>query len=152
MIDIKLVSKPISVPIKYNPYYKLLILLIIINYCTRSPNKASISLIHLVFWAIRDSVNYKVLFDFSKQIRDSLISWTFEPGMNEILSLSFIEEYCDKVIVSGEMEIKITDKGKKVVKEIEELELFTEQINQIKKLGILPKARINKANNNWKLI
>ena len=59
MIDIKLINKPISVPIRYNAYYKLVLLLAIIEHCAMG-KQASLQLIHFVFWGLRSEDNYKI--------------------------------------------------------------------------------------------
>lgn len=67
MIDIKLINKPISVPIRYNAYYKLVLLLAIIEHCAMG-KQASLQLIHFVFWGLRSEDNYKIVYDFSKRL------------------------------------------------------------------------------------
>lgn len=151
MIDIKLTSKAISEPIRHNAYYKLVIMLAIVNHCAYG-NKASIQLIHLIFWGLRTESNYQVMYDFSKKVRTTITPWSFETGIHTILSLSFANEYCEKIITGGNLEIKITPKGAEVLKKINEADLFTEDILKISKLGKIPKNRINNANNNWALI
>ena len=66
MINIEIDEKPISVSIRYNGYYKVVLLLAIISYCAYS-KKANLSLIHIVFWSLRSESNYRVLKDFSDQ-------------------------------------------------------------------------------------
>ena len=65
MINIILDEKKTSVSIRYNAYYKLVILLAIINYCG-SKNKAGLQLIHLMFWALRNETHHQVLYDLKK--------------------------------------------------------------------------------------
>lgn len=151
MINVILDEKKTSVSIKYNAYYKLVILLTIINYCGRS-NKASLHLIHLVFWSLRNDTNYQVLYDLKKGNRNSLIPWSFEFGIEKVLALGYIEEYIQKKIVSETLEIKITQKGIGVLKSITDYELFQEEIDKIKSIGKISKTTISSANNNWKLI
>lgn len=151
MISIKIDQKPTSVSIRYNGYYKIVLLLAIIKYCGYG-KKASLELIHLVFWSLRSDDNYKILFDVAKQQRSTLIPWTFEHGIDEVLSLGFINAFLDKVIVSQTLEIKITAKGEEIINSINEFELFTDEIDKIKALGVIPKARLHRANKNWTLI
>lgn len=151
MINIILDEKKTSVSIKYNAYYKLVMLLSIINYCGRS-NKASLQLIHLVFWSLRNDRNYQVLYDLKKGTRNSLIPWSFEFGIEKVLALGYIEEYIQKKIVTNTLEIEITKKGIDVLSSITAIELFQEEIDKIKNIGSIPKAKLNRANNNWKLI
>lgn len=151
MINIVLDEKETSVSITYNAYYKLVILLTIVNYCGAS-NKASLQLIHLVFWSLRDDRNYIVLSDLKKGIRDTLIPWSFEFGVEKVLALGYIDAYIKRRIVTDTLEIEITQKGKDVLNSIAQFELFQEEIEKIKKIGRIPKTRLNKANNNWRLI
>lgn len=151
MISIKIDQKPTSVSIRYNGYYKIVLLLAIIKYCGYG-KKASLELIHLVFWSLRSDDNYQILFDVAKQQRNTLVPWTFEHGIDEVLSLGFINAFLDKVIVSQTLEIKITAKGEEIINSINQFELFTDEVDKIKALGVIPKARLNRANKNWTLI
>lgn len=152
MINIILDEKKTSVSIRYNAYYKLVILLAIINYCG-SKNKASLQLIHLLFWSLRDENNYQVLFDLKKGNRATLIPWSFEYGIEKVLALGYIEEYIKRTKLSDNtLEIEITQKGIDVLNSIIENNLFEEEIEKIKKIGKIPKTRLEKANNNWKLV
>ena len=151
MIDINFQKKPISVSIKHNAYYKLIILLAIINYCARG-KKASLLLIHLVFWSLRNSDNRKILFDFSKNYRNTLVPWTFETGIDQVLSLGYIYQFLEKEIVTDTLEIKISSEGQKLLNNIETEKLFEDDLNRIKQIGQLPKSKIIRANNNWTLV
>ena len=151
MIDIKLTSKAISIPIRHNAYYKLVVMLAIINYCANG-KKASLYLIHIIFWGLRNDENFKILYDFSNNIRNTLVPWSFESDIDKILSLAFIHFYCDRYITADGLEIKISNLGEDVLKKIEELELFKEDLSKIKSLGKIPKSRIINANKNWTLI
>jgi hypothetical protein len=152
MINIILDEKKTSVSIRYNAYYKLVILLAIINFCG-SKNKSSLQLIHLFFWSLRDEDNYKVLLDLKKGNRTTLIPWSFEYGIEKVLALGYIEEYIKRVILSDNtLEIEITQKGIDVLNSIIENNLFEEEIQKIKRIGKIPKTRLDKANNNWKLL
>ena len=151
MIDIRLDQKPTSVSIRYNGYYKVVLLLAIIKHCGYG-KKASLELIHVVFWSLRNENNYQVLLDLANQQRNSLVPWTFEHGIDEVLALGFINEYIEKIIVSQTLEIKITAKGSEIINSINKFELFQDEIQKIKALGIIPKNRLSNANKNWKLI
>jgi hypothetical protein len=151
MIDIKLDQKPISVSIRYNGYYKVVLLLAIIKDCAYA-KKASLELIHIVFWSLRNDNNYQVLLDVSKQVRKNLIPWTFEHGIDEVLALGLINGYIERVMVGQTLEIKITDKGNNIINSINQFELFQDELQKIKNLGIIPKSRLTAANQNWKLL
>lgn len=151
MINIKLDTKPISVSIRYNGYYKLVVLLAIIKNCGFS-QKASLELIHIVFWSLRNEANYQILLDLSNQVRKTLVPWTFEHGIEEVLSLGFLNEFIERIIVGSTMEIKITEKGCQILKSIEDFNLFQDELNKIKALGKIPKTRIQAANKTWSLI
>lgn len=151
MIDIRLDQKPTSISIRYNGYYKIVLLLAIIRYCGYN-KKASLELIHVVFWSLRDNNNYQVLLDLSNQVRKNLIPWTFEHGIDEVLALGFINEYIERIIVGQTLEIKITDKGNDIINSINHFDLFQDEIQKIRGLGKIPKSRLAVANSNWSLI
>lgn len=151
MIDIILDEKPISISIRYNGYYKIVLLLAIIKYCGIS-KKASLQLIHIVFWSLRKQSNYQILLDLSNQLRKSLVPWTFEHGIDEVLALGYINGYIERVIVTDTLEIKLTDKGDDIINSINEFNLFQDEIQRIMALGKIPKTRLNTANNHWTLI
>lgn len=151
MINIVLKSKEVSSPIKYNGYYKLILMMAIIKYCGRG-GKASLSLIHLIFWSIKLEENYKVIIDLKKQNRSSLVPWSFETGIEKILSLAFVNNLCEKKISGGEIELNLTENGMKILDEIIKEKLFDEELFKIKVIGNIPKNRIKDANSNWKLI
>lgn len=152
MIDIKLINKPISAPIRYNAYYKLVLLLAIIKYCAIS-KQASLQLIHFVFWGLRSDDNYKVVHDFAKKTRDTLSPWSFEEGIDKILILSYVNEYCEKVIIKvnsvDTLEVKITEKGEKVIADIKKMDLFKEDFDKIKSLSKIARNRLDNANKQW---
>ena len=151
MINIILDEKKTSVSIKYNAYYKLVILLAIISKCGRG-NKVGLQLIHLLFWALRDHKNYQVLYDLKMNLRTSLTPWSFEFGIEKVLALGFIEQYIEKKIVSDQLEIVLTPRGVEVMNSINKDDLFPEEIEKIKAIGRIPKTQLEKANKNWKLI
>lgn len=151
MINIKLDQKPTSISIRYNGYYKIFLLLAIIKYCGYG-KKASLELIHIVFWSLRNANNYQVLIDLSNQLRKTLIPWTFEHGIDEVLSLGYINEYIERVIVSQTLEIKLTDKGDDIINSINQFDLFQDELQKIRALGKIPKSRLISANKNWSLI
>ncbi|MVZ63736.1 hypothetical protein [Sphingobacterium humi] len=151
MINIQLDQKPTSISIRYNGYYKVVLLLAIIGNCGYA-KKASLELIHIVFWSLRNDTNYQVLLDLSNQHRNTLTPWTFEHGIDEVLALGLINGYIERVIVSQTLEIKLTEKGNDIISAINQFELFQDEMQRIKALGKIPKNRLNNANRNWKLI
>lgn len=68
------------------------------------------------------------------------------------MALGYIEKYIKQKLVGDTLEIEITQKGIDVLKSITEYELFQEEIGKIKNIGSIPKTKLDKANNNWKLI
>jgi len=151
MINVILKSKEVSFPIKYNGYYKLILMLAIVKYCGRA-SKAPLSLIHLIFWSIKSDENLKVILGLKNHTRSSLVPWSFETGIEKILSLAFINNFCEKKISAGEIELSLTENGTKILNEIVKEELFDEELNKIREIGQIPKNRIKAANSNWKLI
>jgi hypothetical protein len=151
MINIILDEKKTSVSITYNAYYKLVILFAIINHCG-SKNKASLQLIHIMFWALRDDKHYQVLHDLKMNLRNSLIPWSFELGLEKVLAIGYIEKYLEKKIVTDQLEIVLTDKGLEILNSLKKDEIFQDEIKKIKAVGWIPKTKLEKANNNWKLL
>lgn len=151
MINVILDEKRTSVSIRYNGYYKIVILLAIINYNANS-KKASLELIHIVFWSLRNEYNYQILYDLSKQLRNNLIPWTFEHGIDEVIALGLINEYIERVIIGQNLELKITKKGSEIIDSINEFELFQDELKKISALGIIPKSKLNSANKKWSLM
>ena len=151
MINIKLDPKPISISIRYNGYFKLVLLLAIIKNCGMA-KKVNLELIHIVFWSLRNEINYKVLLDLSKQLRTKLVPWTFEHGIEAVLSLGFVNDYIERTIVTQTLEIKITNKGEQILESVQKYELFQEEIEKIKALGKIPKSRLQAANKSWSLM
>lgn len=151
MINVVLKSKEVPFPIKYNAYYKLILMLAIIKYCGRA-SKASLSLVHLIFWSIKSDENFEVILDLKKQNRSTLVPWSFETGIEKILSLAFINNLCEKKISGGEIELSLTENGITVLKDILKEKLFDEELKKIQEIGQISKNRIKDANSNWKLI
>jgi hypothetical protein len=151
MINIKLNPKPTSVSIRYNGYFKLVLLIAIIRYCGYG-KKASLELIHIVFWSLRNENNFTVLLDLTSQARHNLIPWTFEHGINEVLALGYINEYIERVVVGQTLEMRITAKGIEILNSINQFDLFHDELYKIKLLGVIPKTRLTAANKNWSLI
>lgn len=155
MIDINFTSKAIPEPIRYNTYYKVVILLAILNYCSHR-KRAPIHLLHFAYWGLRNDENYKVILDFSKGQRKTIVPWSFEQGINKILSLAFINQYCERVIIGGDklnsLEIKITEHGENVIRKISDLELFQDDLTRLKNIGKISKSGLISANNKWTLI
>lgn len=151
MINIQLDQKPTSISIRYNGYYKVVLLLAIIKYCGYG-KKATLELIHVVFWSLRNEENYQILLDLAKQNRQNLVPWTFEHGIDQVLALGFINAYIDRVIVSQTLEIRITPKGDEIINSINHFELFQDEIAKLKSLGVIPKVRLTRANKKWTLI
>ena len=151
MIDIKLTNKPISEPIRYNAYYKIVVMLAIIKYMSFN-KKSTINLLHLAFWSLRTDENYKVLVEFSNNVRNTLVPWSFEEGVEKILGLAFINEFCEKVITADGLEIKITTKGEEILNKIENLKLFEEDLTKIKAVKRIAKTKVSNANKNWTIL
>jgi predicted transcriptional regulator len=55
-------------------------------------------------------------------------------------------------MVGQTLEIKITEKGNNIINSINQFELFQDELQKIKNLGIIPKSRLTSANQNWKLL
>ena len=77
--------------------------------------------------------------------------WSFEEGIDKILILSYINQYCKKKLVKNTdtLEVEITENGEKVIAEIKKLELFKEDFDKIKALSKIARSRLDKANQQW---
>lgn len=151
MIEIKLDQKPTSISIRYNAYYKIVILLAIIKFCGTS-KKVSVSHIHIIFWSLRNENNYQVLYDLVKKRRSNLTPWTFEHGINEVLAIGYINKYIERKVVSDTLDIGITEIGESIIDTIIEKKLFQYEIDKIKSFGKISKSVLDKGNKNWALI
>ena len=150
MINIQIDEKPISVSIRYNAYYKLVLLLAIIYYCGFS-KKASLIVIHIVFWGLRNDENFDILLQLKKQERSTLVPWAFEHGMDNILSIGLANGLIAKTKVTDDLTFSITENGIELLKTIYDNKYFLEDLEKIKSLKVLPKAKIERANQNWNL-
>lgn len=151
MIEVELNIKPIPVPIIYQPIYKLIMLLAVLKYGTSKPHNATFLKLHVYLWGLRSEENYNVLKQLQKKERNSILPWSFEPALDKVVTIAIINNYCTKEIKSAELQIMITTEGESLLKKIEDLELFNEDISKIKAIGIIPQSSIKTANSNWKL-
>ncbi|MDO6388687.1 hypothetical protein Q4E40_01025 [Pontibacter sp. BT731] len=147
MIEIKLDTKPIPVPL----IYKLVLLLAVLRYGTRKPFKAPLLSLHVFLWGIRSEENFDVLRSIARAGRDTIVPWSFEPSLDKTIILALVNEYCVREIVSNSLEIKLTGKGNQFLSKIEKLKVFEDDITKIKQIGIIPKVIIEKASKAWVL-
>ena len=152
MIDVKLDLKGIPVPIRYQPIYKIVMLLAILRYGCQKPHNANLLKLHLFMWGLRDEVNFAVLMDIKTKRRTSVVPWVFEPAMNKVITLGVINSLCEREIKNGFLQVRILPEGLRVLERITELDVFTPEINKIKNIGVLPQSTITEVNKNWELI
>lgn len=145
-IEIKLVSKSAYVPLIYQPIYKVILILAILTYNARS-SSATMTLLHFITWAERNKSNEKILLDYTSGKRKHVVPWCFEPALDKAIIIAIINNYCTKL---GGGKIKITAKGKKLVKEIELHNLFKNRINALKQIGLVEEN--DNLTNNWEVI
>jgi hypothetical protein len=151
MIKMTLKETGIPVPLIYQPIYKIVILLAILKYGTRRPYTAPLVTLHVYMWALRTDQNYKVLHDLANGTRNSIVPWSFEPGLEQIINIAVVNGFCLREPKQYALEIKLSSSGEKILQEIEALEVFTSDFKKIKALGIIPKSKIANANKNWSL-
>ena len=78
--------------------------------------------------------------------------WTFEQGIENVLALGLINNFIERIKIKDDLNFKITDQGEKVLNSINNLNLFEEEIKKIKSFGKISKDRLQRANENWKII
>ncbi|MGE6354868.1 hypothetical protein ACQKCJ_13465 [Flavobacterium sp. NPDC079362] len=150
-INTELDTKPIPVPIIYQPIYKLILLLAILKYGTAKPYNSIFLKIHLYMWGLRSVENLEVLKDLKKGIRNSISPWTFEPGLEKTITLAIINDLCTREVKSNELKIQLTPLGESFILKIEKSKHFIEDFQKIKSIGIIPQNVIQSANHNWKI-
>ncbi|MBB2144632.1 hypothetical protein GM921_03995 [Pedobacter sp. LMG 31464] len=151
MIEVKLDIKAIPVPLRYQPIYKIIILLAILRYGTSRPYNSTFLKLHLYMWALRSEENYEILLSVKQKKRDTIVPWIFEPSLDKIVTLAVINGLCKREILSNELQIQIVDSGLELLTKIEQMNLFNEDIGKIKQIGIIPQTSISKANSNWEI-
>jgi hypothetical protein len=151
MIEVKLDLKPIPVPLIYQPIYKIIMLLSILRYGTSKPHNSTFLKLHIYMWALRSNENYEMLLSIKTRERKSIVPWIFEPSLDRIVTLAVINSFCQREILSSELQIKITDLGVNLLEKVENLNLFPEDIAKIKAIGNIPQSTIASANSNWEI-
>ena len=151
MIDIKLDLKGIPVPIRYQPIYKIVMLLAVLKYGCQKPNNCNLLKLHLYMWALANEENLKILLEIKGKIRTSVVPWVFQPAMSKVITLAVINGLCKRDIKSTDLQVQLMPEGAEVLRKIEALDIFTAEINKIKAVGIIPASTITSVNKNWKL-
>lgn len=151
MIKAKLNIKPIPVPSINQPIYKLILLLAVLKYGTRKSQNCTFLKLHLYLWALRTNDNYESLIALKKKEIKTILPWSYEPGLNKLITLGLVNNYCSRVIKSSELQIILTVDGDTFISKIERRNLFSEDIDKIKKIGIIPQTKLKSASTNWKL-
>lgn len=151
MIEVKLDIKPIPVPLVYQPIYKIIMLLAILQYGTSRPHNSTFLKLHLYMWALRSEENYDILLSVKKRQRNSVVPWIFEPSLDRIVTLAIINGFCKREVLSNELQIQILDPGVELLRKIEEMNLFIEDISKIRAIGIIPQSLMASANNKWEI-
>lgn len=149
MIEIKLENKPIPVPLAFQPIFKMAILLAILKYCCEKPHKATFLKLHLCMWALRSPKHKRLLREVKFKKRSSLIPWSFEPALEQVVKLCLVNQYCKKVKTSNSLQIQLETKGKMFLSQIEVQKYFKEEIDKLKEIGIVPQSIIDSANSIW---
>lgn len=151
MIKVELELKPIPIPLIYQPIHKLVMLLAILKYGGMRGQQFHVLALHVYMWALRSKKNQTVLKDLQTDKRRSLVPWSFEPGLDVVISLAIINNYCIKELVSNEFRVKLTESGNFLLNEVEQKNIFILDINKIKDIGKISKAKLDQANKNWEL-
>lgn len=130
MIEISGRPKSSYVPLHLQPIFRVAQLLLILNFNTGKGKSATISLLQTVLWSIRTDKNLK------KELNYSKIPGVFEPALDRVLILAIANGYCSK-LKGGK--IKITPKGKEIIKIILDNNLFQNQVVKLNEIGDVSK-------------
>lgn len=151
MIDVKLDIKAIPVPLRYQPIYKIVMLLAVLRFGCSRPYAATFLKLHLYMWALRSTENQKILFAIKTKTRDSIVPWVFEPALDQVITLAVINGFCSRDIRGNELQIELKEKGQEFLTKLESLGLFAEDIARVKDIGIVPQSTIASVNKKWEL-
>lgn len=151
MINVNLDLKPIPAPLEYQPIYKIALLICILKYGCSKPHNATLLKLHIYMWALLTEENLNILLEAKAGTRTSLVPWTFQPGMEKVITLSIINGFCIREIKSALFQVKLTSGGAELINRLEAEGIFTEKIDQIKRIGIIPQKTIKLLNSNWKI-
>jgi hypothetical protein len=151
MIKMTLEGKGIPVPLIFQPVYKMIMLLAVLKYGTRRPHVAPLSTVHVYMWALRTEENFKILMDLSIGARNSIVPWSFEPGLKQMINLAVVNGFCERVIRPYSFEIKLTVVGEDILQEIVSLDVFEKDLIKLRTIGIVTKAKLQNANKNWSI-
>ncbi|RZJ98696.1 MAG: hypothetical protein EOO46_24630 [Flavobacterium sp.] len=151
MINVTFNNNAIPVPIKFQPVYKVIILLALLRYGTAKPHNATFLKLHLYMWALRDEKNLDILYKIKNKQRQNLTPWSFEVSMEKTVTLAVINQLCERSLKSGELQVSITTKGLELLQKIETMGLFADDLSKIKTIGNIPQSTILAANKNWEI-
>jgi hypothetical protein len=151
MIKMTLEGKGIPVPLIFQPVYKLVILLAVLKYGTRRPHVAPLSTVHVYMWALRTEENFKILMDLSSGARDSIVPWSFEPGLKQIMNIAVVNGFCERIIRPYSFEIKLTAIGDEILQQVVSLGVFEKDLIKLRTIGIVTKSKLENANKNWSI-
>ncbi|QEC76911.1 hypothetical protein [Mucilaginibacter ginsenosidivorax] len=151
MIDVKLDIKAIPVPLRYQPIYKIVMLLAVLRYGCAKPYAATFLKLHLYMWALRSNENQQILTAIKTKTRDSIVPWVFEPALDQVITLAVINDFCSRTIRAADLQIEIKEKGLEFLTKLEALELFAEDIGRVKDIGVVPQSLIAAVNKKWEL-
>ncbi|PWS28701.1 hypothetical protein DHW03_02315 [Pedobacter yonginense] len=151
MIDVKLDIKAIPVPLRYQPIYKIVMLLAVLRFGCSKPYAATFLKLHLFMWALRSIENQKILTDIKNKTRHSIVPWVFEPALDQVITLSVINGFCSRTVRGADLQIEIKEKGQDFLTKLEALGLFADDISRVKEIGIVPQNVIAAVNKKWEL-
>lgn len=151
MIDVRLDIKPIPIPLRYQPIYKIVMLLTILRFGCARPYSATFLKLHLYMWGLRSTENQVILTAIKKKDRNSIVPWMFEPALDQVITLAVINGFCSRDIRGSHLVIELTEKGQDFLTKLEQLGLFSDDIARVKEIGITPQTIIAEVNKNWEL-
>lgn len=151
MIDVKLDIKAIPIPLRYQPIYKIVMLLSVLRFGCSKPYAATFLKLHLFMWSLRSTENQQILAAIKNKDRDSVVPWVFEPALDQAITLAVINGFCNRIIRGADLQIELTEKGQEFLTKLDALGLFSEDIARVKEIGVVPQNVIAAVNKKWEL-
>jgi predicted transcriptional regulator len=102
-------------------------------------------------WGLRSTENQEILTAIKKKDRNSIVPWMFEPALDQVITLAVINGFCTRDIRGSNLVIEITEKGHGFLTKLEELGLFSDDIERVKEISIIPQTIIAEVNKKWEL-
>jgi len=148
-MELKITQKPISINSNSRIFYRIIILLIIMHYTGRGPNKrVPLLKIHLLVWTIQSIDRQKLLLTVKENdYRTSIGIWNIDINTNKALGYMYEDGLC----TIDKKNYGLTEAGKNLVKLIlEDKELFKDERGFLSNIGkSLTDKKVMKLRDMW---